>query len=59
MDNYLGKSENALVRVEELGPSDVAGLINALAENACDGHGSRKFELIDKRRPGGGCDVAL
>ena len=48
-----------LLRVEEVGPSDVAGIITVLAENACDGYGSRKFGLIDKRRPSGGCDVAL
>ena len=39
MEDYLGRSEEVLVAVEELdtcllGPADVAGIITA--ENACD-----------------------
>ena len=38
--------------VEELetlpsGPSDVASITTALAENACDGDGSKRFEVIE------------
>ena len=29
-----------------LGPSDVAGIITALADDACDADGSWSFELI-------------
>ena len=46
MEHDLEKSEDILVEVEEsetvlLGPTDVAGIITALAENACVGAGGR------------------
>ena len=53
MEDYLRKSEDALVDELEtllLVPSDVPGVITALAENACDGDGSRRVELIDKAK---------
>ena len=31
-----------------LGPADVVSIITALAENACDGSGHRRSELVEK-----------
>ena len=47
MENFLEKSENALVGVEKLETfssdlSDVVGIILALAENVCGGDGSKR-----------------
>ena len=51
MEDYLEKSGVFLVGVDELeallGSTDVAGIITALAEEACEGPGSRRFELIE------------
>ena len=48
-----GRSEDIMVVVGELEsylltPSDVAGIITVLAENACDGGGYRKFVFIKR-----------
>ena len=56
MEDYLGRSEEILVEVEELetyllGPSDVAGVVTGLAKKACDGGGNWRFVLI-KRKEG-------
>ena len=60
MEEHHGKSENVLVVVEEVetclpGPTDVAGIINTLVENACDR--ITRFESV--RRPSDGCGMAL
>ena len=56
MEDYLGRSEEIPVEVEELeayliDPTDVAGIITVLAKNACDGGGNRRFVFI-KRKEG-------
>ena len=53
MGDYLERSEDILVEAEKLatcllGPTDVAGIVTVLEQNACDGGGHRRFVLIPK-----------
>ena len=53
MEDYFGGSEEILVEGDELettllAPSDVAGIVTALAKNVCDGGADRRFVFIKK-----------
>ena len=54
MEDYLTSGQRILVKVEELEafllcPTDVTGVVNVLAENACNQEGYRRVVFIDAR----------
>ena len=54
MEDYLGRSQETLVEVEELEtyllrPTDVAGSVNVLAKNACNHNGHRRFVFLRRK----------